>query len=345
MVVEEFDQLVEKKAPPHLKGSPYLKAVIHDVLTERLRNRQAPSENDVREIIQRADRLYAEWLPPSTESKDTELLFAPSGGDLITSDILLKNLLPWVEDLRREGFGGRQPPFGSIGEAADWIERTSTSDRESRRVVEGQDKIREELDALAGKYAEVSGIRLTLRYSRPILKYQKPGNEHVQNVYVAPGTFLDKLARETKDVAGRTGFTEDTLVVHILTGLKPVLPRIWLSQPGGPHLSRRYATVRFNAADLGFEELRALYNELREYLGGKGKEGLSLEDWEFWRLIEDMGGPPTKWGTKTQFWKEAQQRWNREHKNDGYTTYGTWEGVRNRYVNLGKRVKATWPQD
>jgi hypothetical protein len=120
------------------------------------------------------------------------------------------------------------------------------------------------------------------------------------------------LSCETKDVAGRTDFTEDTLVVHVLTGLKPVLPRIWLSQPGGPHLSRRYATVTFNAADLGFKELRALYNELREYLGGKGKEGLSLEDWEFWKLIEDMGGPPTKWGTKTQFWKEVQQRWNRD---------------------------------
>jgi hypothetical protein len=340
MILEEFDQLVDEKAPPHLKGSPHLRAATHDVVKERLRNRQTPSENDVREVIQRAGRLHAEWLPPRTESKDTELLFAPSGGDLITSDNLLKKLLPWVEDLRREGFGDRQPPFGSIGEAADWIERTSTSNGESRRV-EGEDKIREELNALAGKYAEVSGKRTTVTDSRPILTYQKPGSEHVENVYVSPGTFLDKLARETKDVARRTGFTEDTLVVHVLTGLKPILPRIRLTQPGGPHLSRRYVTVTFNAADLGPEELRVLYNQIREYLGGKGKEGLSLEDWEFWRLIEDMGGPPTKWGTKTQFWKEAQQRWNREHKSDGYTNYETWQGVRNRYMNLRKRIGAT----
>ena len=146
-------------------------------------------------------------------------------------------------------------------------------------------------------------------------------------------------------MAVNTGFAAGALVVHVLTGQKPLLPRVretrryqTFALPNGEHLARRSVTLTFDTADLTFNELRALYNDIRDYLGGKGTEGLTTEDMEFWRLVESLEGPPTKWGKKGKFWEEVRQRWNRDHQDKGYTVYTTVRGTQSKYESLRKRL-------
>jgi hypothetical protein len=153
-------------------------------------------------------------------------------------------------------------------------------------------------------------------------------------VHVALGSFLDKLDHETKSVSKETGLDQAALVTYVLTGLKPLLPRARVTW--GERSAHPYMTVTFNAADLTDKEQRALYSEVRGYLRSKGK--ITLEDWEFWQLVEEMGGPPTKHGEKRRFWEEVRRRWNSEHKGEGYTHYNTWEGVKTRYWRLSERL-------
>jgi hypothetical protein len=83
-------------------------------------------------------------------------------------------------------------------------------------------------------------------------------------------------------------------------------PRVWSTQagrsvqlPGGEHLSTRWKTVKFFAADLTYKVVRDSYVAIRRYIGGRGTKGLKLEGVEFWRLVEyECGGSPHKHGQK-----------------------------------------------
>ena len=92
--------------------------------------------------------------------------------------------------------------------------------------------------------------------------------------------------------------------MYVLIGLRPVRPRVWSTQagrsvklPGGEHLSTRWKTVTFFAADLTYKEVRDSYVAIRRYIGGRETKGLKLVGVEFWRLVEyERGGPLHKHG-------------------------------------------------
>ena len=98
----------------------------------------------------------------------------------------------------------------------------------------------------------------------------------------------------------------DELVVYVLTGLRPVRPRVWSTQarrsvqlPGGEHLSTRWKTVTFFAADLTYKEVRNSYVAIQRYIDGRETKELQLEGVEFWRLVGyERGGLPHKRGQK-----------------------------------------------
>ncbi len=70
------------------------------------------------------------------------------------------------------------------------------------------------------------------------------------------GTYLYRLAKDTRRIATRTGLPQDALVVHVLTGLRPIRFRGRLATressytlPSGEQIRINEATVTFYARD------------------------------------------------------------------------------------------------
>ncbi len=260
----------------------------------------------------------------------------------LISSSLKKRLTPWVEGLREEGFGSREAPFQDEAEAADWIEEQSAHDRE-QRVKERPSPF----DAMKEirRLADLAGLEVQPKMR--FLKYGRPGDEHDKSVGVEAGTFLDKLARETNRVSEETAFQADVLTAFVLTGLTPQISRVRgtevqkLCNVPGDRIQSRWITLRFNAADVSYPEVRALYKGVRRYFGADDAKLLTWEEAEFLLLVDSMGGPPED--HKTRFWEEVLWRWkeNPAHK---YAPLNSWRAARNKFEKLDKRknVRKLW---
>jgi len=338
----DFERRVNQSAAPHLKESGSLDEAKRLVLRES----KALSESLVRETIVLAGKLHERYVQEkqkadeyndySEESVD-EFSLAPTPTDYLAGEILLEKLAPWSEALREECFGHSVPPHGTVAKAANWIERTSEADLAGWR-----DKGTERNEALEKieKLAREHLIELDLKAT--LLPYHKPDTKHVKNVPTVPRTCLYRLALETKRVAKRTGLAQDALVVHVLTGMRPAVPRVrvgepqhMLALPNGEQLFARWATVTYFARDLTFEEHRQAYNMVREHVGGKGTEGIGYRDLTFWWLMNEMEAPPQK-GDKTRFWQEGLRRWKQLYPD---VKPDRWEGVRRKYLGLCDRME------
>lgn len=346
MTIPEFGKLVIDAADGDLKRDPLLRAAMWDVVSKTLRL----GPDLVGEVLRQARMLKQVYALPraNKDAGGSPTPESPTPGDLLMAEQMARKLEPWAKTLRRDRFGSEDAPFTTIEMAADWIENESNAQSSKDKRKTDTRKLEEELDRAASKFAEETGFDVNVEIGPRILNYQRPDSDHALGVYATRGTFLYELARNTEHIAKKTGLTQDVLVVYVLAGLYPVRPRVWATQtmrsiklPSGEHISTRWETLTFFAADLTYNDLRNAYADVRQYVGGKGTKGLDLEDVEFWRLVEyELGGPPNEHRKKTPFWKEAQHRWNSEYaaKNKSYMHYTRWESVRRKYKSLAGRL-------
>lgn len=334
---EEFEDQVEAQAPPELRDSDYLKAAIYD-----LGRRGGPFYHpDVREAVKiaacRRDAAFRprEQAPPRKSSRPK-----PGAEAHFISRMLVKAFKPWTEGLRQESeFGSADPPFpDDEGAAADYIEKTSAADRarwfEARGDSEGD---HERIERLAER------LGLDVSTKARFLPYGRPGGYHQKNASVAPGTFLFKLAGEINRASRSTGLPPDALTAHVFTGITPLMPRVRRTDhqkhfrlPSGEQAHLRSVTLTFRTADLTFEELRTIYDDVKSYMGGSGVQTPTLEDFELRELVEHMGGPPEPYNGVREFWRKVLEEWNRSHPDDA--PLKAWEGLQKRHSRICKRL-------
>jgi hypothetical protein len=260
----------------------------------------------------------------------------------LISNSLKKRLTPWAEGLREEGFGSREAPFQDEAEAADWIEEQSARDRE--RGAEERPSLADAMKEIR-RLADLAGLEV--RPKVRFLKYGRPGDKHDKNVGVEAGTFLDRLARETNRVSETTAFQADVLTAFVLTGLTPLISRVRVTEirelcdVPGDRIQSRWITLRFNAADVSYADVRKLYKDVRKYFDATDANLLKWEEAEFLLLVDSMGGPPE--GDMTRFWEEVLRRW-RENSAHEYAPLNSWRAVRNKFEKLDKRknVRVLW---
>lgn len=328
MKLVEFEQAVEEKAPPHLKGHPFISAAILQVAKEK-----GPLYSSlIPEVLNRAGNDYEKYILPAPSGGGS---IAPTSTEFLAGERLVEKLSPLVWALRENVFGHSEAPFETVADAASWVERESEADlKDWRESSEERDKARKEIERLAREY------RIELVNERHTLTYQRPTGDHVKHAPAIPNTRLYKLARETKRIASKTGLPEDAFVMHVLTGLKPMPSRVrtkrtqaTISLPNGEQVCSRWVEAKFFAKDLTDKELRKVYGSLRESIGSKGNNGLNGEDRDFWELMWNMEAPPQQ--DKGKFWKEAMWRWKEIHPDTGINS---GDGMRVRYTRLSKRL-------
>ena len=117
-------------------------------------------------------------------------------------------------------------------------------------------------------------------------------------------------------MANATGFPQSSLVMHILTNVQPLLPRVRISRhitnyalPSGELLGSHSIILDIRAKDLTFDELRQTYNSHRELLDLKKGKTLNKKHWQIYQLVQKRGGPIIGKGT-VAFWKSVKNEWN-----------------------------------
>jgi hypothetical protein len=333
---EEFENQAVAAAGPDLRGSDHLKASIYDI-----GRRGGPFyHSDVVDVLQEAERRR-EDATSSQDGKAPRRSPRPKPGAEahVLSRVLVDGLRPWTEGLRHEGFGSPSAPYpDDEGAAADYIEETSASDLVRWRGA-GSDNSADEEQLY--RLAHQLGVDVASRARH--LPYGRPGDNFQKNAPVFPGTFLFKLAGEIAKVSRQTGLSPEALTAHVLTDVEPLMPRVrrinhdnYFRLPSGKLAHLRSVTLTFRTTDLTFEELRALYDDIKSYMGGAGVQAPTLEDFEFWQLVEEMGGPPEPYQGVRNFWQDVLKKWNQQHPND--TPLKSWEGLQKRHRRICKRL-------
>lgn len=344
MKIGEFENLVVSQAGPELRAAhDVLLAALYKVARESgpLAAPPAPfSHRHVRSAIEEASKMLADRMAEEPQASAERTAEAPEQGikHACRARQMLAELRPWVERLRLEHFEQTDPPFATLGAAAARLEESHADPLElDRKILEyvGERLVREQ------------------RYRVP-LYYIKPGHEMRQLVITEPGSDWERLAREAKRVAGETGFLEQNLVAHVLTGIESPLPRNRIRETTryytlasadevrsrdlpGLDCERKSVTILYNAADLTRRETRGHYNAVREHFATKHADPFTPAERDFLDLVQEMGGPPQTGGAA--FYRALCERWNREYadKGPGYQPYKP-DSLRTKYQRLEQRL-------
>jgi len=286
----------------------------------------------------------------------------PSSG-FLTSDILLNSdfladrILPWVQLVRTELFGSVDAPFSSNKDAENWIQEQA---KNGVYGVGGGSPWpgRDMREQLVHDILSVSGVSEVFPLGRTLEYLGEDGKVHQIKI---KGRELEDweisqfreeydkwtmhslswLENETRIMARATGFTKPSLVQFILMGIRPVLPRYlvkgkvgYQATPTGDILQPFHLEIEIRARDLGFEELRRIYQTYRHTQPRKAK-ALSGVHWAIYRLVKERGGPVSGKGS-VQFWKSVMEQWNTLHSEKRYSH---WKGIKIAYERIIERLE------
>jgi hypothetical protein len=280
---------------------------------------------------------------------------------LITSSERLALIQADVEKARQEIFGSSTPPFEAYypdairwlkqkARAVDpyWPETSSWADFEEFMI---EREVGNWIPNWALKAYEFKWVRREIAYD-------DPESRLVRALPVEAGTALSFLAWFLQQAEEVTGFRQPALLIHVLTGYSPLMPR-WEIRPRrhfqmtvtpletiivdpvppwrnnrNPYTISEGWDVAINAPDLTLEEVQEIYNAIKEMRGPRGRF-LSPVDRILLEVVEELGGAPPK-GAKGNglFWERVRHRCEQR----GIKGFGTAHAPRKRYQRLMDRA-------
>lgn len=219
-----------------------------------------------------------------------EAVLPSSPGDRAEAHALLDRLRPWVDEIRA-AIGDRDPglmlPFRSLSQAAEWIEANAAIRGKVAHDRERYDRLDQEVRERIAQMSEMDRLEPG-HYSagdRLLLAYQKPGGRMASLVPVDPDSPLAPLAREVPRMAKATGFAENALTMHVLTGrplaLAPAVlatPHRGISLPDGTSLLRREIVLTLRSPELSRDEWLRLYGIVRKRWGSERRKRMTRRD-------------------------------------------------------------------
>lgn len=275
--------------------------------------------------------------PPDVSKSQLQDELAPK--NLLYSYFLLDKLSLSVKAIRRGIFKSIDAPFKTIEEATNWIEQ------------EGQNKPSnfEEANKLVNKLQEMTHWTVSCK----VLPYI--GGDGWQRIIVVwAGTLSERLADETKELAEATGFNQASLVMHILTGIKPLLPLAQIvthisnfNAPSGETFLSHRVELKITARDLSTSQLSQIYKEMRGKLGVESDRHIKEDDFKLYETVRILGYPPEQNKTSrsrkrakgtVDFWKTVQKEFEKGEKQGKRKT---WNAYRVAYHRLLRKLENT----
>ncbi len=297
------------------------------------------SDRHIEKAISLARRFQYTNVPDSNEmEQSSDPVVKYSRKDFVTSDYLIQKINPGVQNLRNELFGASETPFDQdVKSAVSWIieEAKKPLPKDIQEKVDKGNKIMKRVLDLKMSGRIISSFTLT----RDTLDY--PGYDgYVHRVPVGENPKLKTFHKAVEKMSKATGFEEYALTIYVLTGLKPLLPRMkvvpmiqWAELPDNQYINRKYVLITLNATDLTYKELKLVYDRYRSSLNIKKKKPISKDQFELFQMVVDKNGPPKK--KATHFWNDLLKEWNNI---PGKKIYKTWEGVYRVYNRIIKTL-------
>jgi len=258
---------------------------------------------------------------------------------LIDAAETLKEIRPQIIEIRKALFKKSDPPFYSLSKALAWIKREEKIGRkkwaDSIRGTGGEKKQRDRRRRIE---AEISTKITELK---KITGHEIEGPEYIwhhlpgpgekgwkTSIPVFPGSPLKKLEAETRELAGRTNFNQYSLVMSVLTGIKPLSYAYRTTETIGKKTAFKIEIFR----DLSSKEFMKLFAEMRAFFKA-GRKKLNEKHLRIYDFIEGKGGAPKKEVRK--YWRERKDEWNKLNPNDRYNSA---EGLRMAHKRILKKT-------
>lgn len=332
--------LKEIHTPDHLRGKPFEQ--YSEIIETFGRENFYPV--DFSEAINLMERFIISF--PEEETSSFSKL---TPQDSITSDFLVDKIDPWVKQIRKDLFGSSKQPF-DWDQAIKWIEnqekrsrgpkkdpeiisnliRQAKSEKKKKRLYKPKalEELRKKLDR-----------PLSLSLSRPSLPYIKKNKDPLHWI-PADGSKLTALAYETEKIERATGFNQASLVMYVLSGIKPLLPRYRISikthaytMPNKEQLTSREVELVFRCRDLKFGDLLRIHKEIKKSLSLKREIPLKEKSERVYKLIKELGPPPhgIRGKRNKQYWEKAKGSWNNRYPDEQYKD---WRAVVQQYDRI-----------
>jgi hypothetical protein len=313
MTPREFREEVFKTAGPDLSHSSLTGAVDHYIET---RGTQL-LRGHIAECLQLADRFEISSKGKTSENARVEESFVHiKRGQIMISDRRAEAIRPWVQQTRQELFGSPSPPFPSYTDAVRWIEQRVEIPLRPGLPVEQRQEIEALFSQKAHELAQhaqaLGAVSVSIKMERTELHYAKPGAPWAFALSPPHGCALQQLGQISQEMSKATGFSQPSLVAYILSDVRPLLPvaRLQIQHPprqlpSGDFLVRPEVALTFHAGFVTSDQLKALNRRVRQAFGQAKAKGLSDEDWELLKLINERGGVPPR---GTMAWWEDRAR-------------------------------------
>jgi len=305
---------LERNASPAQK--PFIKKAFEYVSKNKIEEQKVDKKND---IINRIFSL-ADYLS-KVGSKDSISEYAISDffDNAIVSSESVKKFFPYIKKMRLELFSKEEPLFpNNPKKAIEWLKKEG--EREALPFRQNYKKNHEQIkkleDEILIRIEECNKLtnheyRLSSKEKR-FLPY--PGKKDWRGIIpVWEGTPLAKLEAETKKLFERTSFTQITLIIFVLTGIKPVSSPYKISKDYHVHKGEcigREVTLHIYRP-LTKEIFNNIQCKIKEFFGKKGRSFSEEKHYDLYDLVDKLGGSPKK--NKGVFWKNIQKEINKKH--------------------------------
>jgi len=309
------------------------------------RARENFSQKTLREtydiIIPIANLLAAKW-PDKRDRKD--ILDLINIENIIRAKDLIKKIFPQIKKIRRDLFGKETPLFpNNLDNAIKWLKKEAKKQAQPFQKAVEKDKTRinklikdieEKLEELSKLAHRESILRIEENPIIPFpLKIRDKFTGSADGIFVWPKTPLAILEGKTRFLSRETNFTQEQLIMFILTGINPFCFKYKISkETKSGEIPKRKVNIEIYR-DMNYKEFIKLFHEVRIFFKSKGNR-LNEKHERIYNLVARLGPIPLK--RKMNFWLDFQQEWNKLYPDEKYLSS---RGPRKAYLTIQKRLQ------
>lgn len=239
-------------------------------------------------------------VPPDSLSDDT----------LLHSNQVLDQIEPATRETRAMIFGDSDAPFDDYARMCRWIRSCIDEHREEvddEAFQDGRRDMRERIMSLISEYRNRYGeVSCSFRTHR-LRYYDIPEWEVTTMSDIPPGSRLDPLFSYLREYTARTGFTEPALVLFVMTGVRPILPRWKLEkrERENPDLPDTFSLDLF-AGNITERDFQRIHRKIKELKNVSDMRPLDEKDRVLIEVVDTLGGVPDE-GVEA-FWRDVLDR-------------------------------------
>lgn len=332
-IVKDVIGIYKIKTPGHLRSNTELALRLLYRLNPEIE--LGDFKKNIHSVL-RITLFLHDWKKEKTTAAP-ELNFYP--GMFIAAEKRIKYISSEIKEIREELFKTQETPFDDYDKAVGWIRKEAKKERDDfykkhHETQEDIQKLEDRVHNLIDKLNEIQpwdhGIGLKF-ITIPIKT--NPLGPDTDEFITFPGTKLRKLANTIDRLSKTTRFSKFSLLIFILTGIKPMLPSCSIVKEASYGAGGKKVELKL-FRPFNQREFIKLFKYIENFMSNKKKK-LNEKSLSVHEFIEKIGPVPSR--NKMRFWKEALKQWNKTYPKGKYKGESS---LRMAYTRTKKKVES-----